>query len=190
MNTQPPTASATLAAPRRASRSERGAAAAVIVLFTIALMSVAGLVIDGGYALGAQRRAMNAAEQAARAGADQLDQGALRDGEVRVDAGKAQAAALSYLAGAGLHGKVTVSGGTVTVTASTDQDTTLLRIVGINSIPITVTASARSIDEDDVPSSAPRGVTVPTASCLDGRESELGRSEVGVEPERTRLCVC
>ena len=64
-----------------------------VVLFTVALLAVAGLVIDGGYALGAKREAMNSAEQAARAGADALDQGSLRDGDTRVDPGRAVAAA-------------------------------------------------------------------------------------------------
>jgi Flp pilus assembly protein TadG len=145
--------------PARLQRTERGAAAAIIVLFTIALMAVAGLVIDGGYALGEQRRAMNAAEQAARAGSDQLDQGALRDGEVRVDPARARAAAREYLAAAGLDGTVAVAGGTVTVTISTSRETTLLKVVGVDSMPITVTASATSIDEDT--SSAPRRRVAP-----------------------------
>ena len=53
---------------------ERGASTVFIVLFTVAMLAVAGLVIDGGYALGAKREAMNSAEQAARAGADALDE--------------------------------------------------------------------------------------------------------------------
>ena len=60
-----------------------------MVLFTVALLAIAGLVIDGGYALGAKREAMNNAEQAARAGADALNQGALRDGQTMVDPGRA-----------------------------------------------------------------------------------------------------
>jgi Flp pilus assembly protein TadG len=179
MNSRRPTLVSVSCGPR-GQRSERGAAAAVVVLFTIALISVAGLVIDGGYALGAQRRAMNAAEQAARAGADQLDQGALRDGHVRVDPARAQAAALDYLHAAGLHGSVTISGDTVTVTVQTEQATTLLQIVGVRSLPITATASARSIDEDDTPGASP-GVSVPAPG--------IGASVVGPERERSRRCV-
>jgi len=132
----------------RRRRDERGASTAIIVLFTIALLSVAGLVIDGGYALGAKREAMNDAEQAARVGADALDRGSLRDGSVRVDPGRAVTAAQAYLHQVGAHGKVTVDGGEVTVMVSAEQDTKILSAVGVSKIPVKATASALSIDED------------------------------------------
>lgn len=132
-------------------RTERGAAAAVVVLFTVALMAVAGLVIDGGYALGAQRRAMNTAEQAARVGADALDEAALRDGNVRVDSAAATAAAHSYLESVGADGSVRVNGDRVTVTVTAEQDTTLLSAVGIGSLRVRASATAISIDEDSRP---------------------------------------
>ena len=132
-------------------RTECGAAAAVVVLFTVALMAVAGLVIDGGYALGAQRRAMNTAEQAARAGADALDEAALRDGEVRVDPASAKAAAQRYLDSVDAHGSVDVNGDRVTVTVTAEQHTTLLSAVGIGSLQINASATATSIDEDSTP---------------------------------------
>ena len=132
-------------------RNERGAAAAVVVLFTIALMAVSGLVIDGGYALGAQRRAMNTAEQAARAGADGLDEAALRNGDVRVEPSAGKAAAEQYLKSVGASGSVVVSGGQVTVTVTAEQDTTLLSAVGVRSLHIRASATATSIDEDSRP---------------------------------------
>ena len=138
-----------LAARRHRVRDERGASTAFIVLFTVALLTVAGLVIDGGYALGAKREAMNDAEQAARAGADALDQGELRDGTVQVDPGKAVTAAQTYLNSIGANGTVNVNGGEVTVTVTTQQDTKILSAVGVNSIPVKATATALSIDQDD-----------------------------------------
>ena len=132
-------------------RNERGAAAAVVVLFTIALMAVSGLVIDGGYALGAQRRAMNTAEQAARAGADGLDEAALRNGDVRVDPAAGKAAAEHYLMSVGAHGDVVVNGDQVTVTVTAEQDATLLSAVGVGSLDVRATATATSIDEDSRP---------------------------------------
>ena len=133
----------------RRQRGERGASALIVVLFAVALLAVAGLVIDGGYALGAKREAMNSAEQAARAGADALNQGALRDGETKVDPGKAVAAAQSYLHSVGAQGTVSVTGGEVSVTVTAHQDTRILTAVGLGSIPVKATATARSIDEDD-----------------------------------------
>lgn len=129
--------------------SEQGSVTPFMVLFTVALLAVAGLVIDGGYALGAKREAMNVAEQAARAGADSLDQGALRDGEVRVLPSQASAAAQTYLSSVGATGTVSVTGGEVTVTVSSRQDTTLLSAVGVSSIPVKATATALSIDADE-----------------------------------------
>ena len=70
--------------PTPRTRDERGVAAAFVVLFTVALLTVAGLVIDGGYALAAKREAMNQAEQAARAGADAISAASLRDGNANV----------------------------------------------------------------------------------------------------------
>lgn len=121
---------------------------AFIVLFTVTLLAVAGLVIDGGYALGAKREAMNEAEQAARAGADALNQGALRDGTIQVDPGKAVTAAQNYLNSIGATGTVHVKGGEVTVTVSTQQKTAILSAVGVDSIPVKASATALSIDQD------------------------------------------
>lgn len=151
-STPPPTTAciATRARQARARpQAERGAATVFVVLFTLALLAVAGLVIDGGYALGAKREAMNTAEQAARAGADALDQGALRDGQTMVNVGQAVDAAQNYLNLLGAHGRVDVDGGEVTVTVTARQDTTLLSAVGVDSIPIEASATAVSIDADD-----------------------------------------
>lgn len=129
--------------------AEQGAVTVFVVLFTVALLAVTGLVIDGGYALGAKRQAMNHAEQAARTGADALDPAALRDGQTVVDGSRAADAAQHYLALVGARGTVDVVGGEVTVTVTSRQDTTLLSAVGVTSIPISASATALSIDADD-----------------------------------------
>jgi Flp pilus assembly protein TadG len=131
------------------SNPEQGAAAAFVVLMAIALLAAAGLVIDGGYALAAKRQAMNQAEQAARAGADVLSQAGLRSGQTLVDSTRAVAAAQGYLSSVGASGTVTIDGGEVTVTVTSQQDTQILTVVGVGSIPVQATASATSIDEDD-----------------------------------------
>lgn len=129
-------------------RDETGAATIFVVLWAVALLAVAGLVIDGGYALAAHRKAMNVAEQAARTGADALSTGALRDGDVRVASARAAGAAQSYLAQVGSSGRVRVNGGEVTVTVTDSSDTTILSAVGIGSLPVKASATALSIDED------------------------------------------
>ena len=128
------------------SRDERGMSTLFVVLFAVAMLSVAGLVIDGGYALGAKREAMNSAEQAARAGADALDQASLRSGETRVDAGRAVGAAQAYLSQVGATGSVSVAGGEVTVVVTAHQKTAILSAVGVSTLPIKATATAESID--------------------------------------------
>ncbi|MGH3975673.1 MAG: pilus assembly protein TadG-related protein [Pseudonocardiaceae bacterium] len=131
------------------NEDERGSMVPFVVVITVALLAVAGLVIDGGYALGAKREAMTSAEQAARVGADALDTGALRSGQTRVDPGRAVAAAEGYLSSVGANGSVQVNGGEVTVTVTKRQKTAILSAVGVGRIPVNATATAVSIDQDD-----------------------------------------
>ena len=119
---------------------EAGVASVVLVLFTVAFLVVAGVVIDSGYAMAARRQAMHHAEQAARVGSDALNRGALRDGVTQVDPGRARNRAQAYLA--------SVTGGEVTVTVTGEQDTKILSAVGIGSIPFEATATGLSINED------------------------------------------
>src|SRR4029453_15130144 len=97
------------------SRDEAGAVTAIVAVFLVALLAVAALVYDGGRAITAKRRAINRAEQAARAGARALDAGALRAGAdtpVRLDERAAAAQAQGYLDGIGATGSVEVTGAT------------------------------------------------------------------------------
>ena len=89
--------------PGRAAR-ERGSAALFVAVFAPAMIFMAGLVIDGGAALEVRQRAADIAEQAARAGAQECDEGLLRAvSECRITS---RAAALSaagpYLEGNGV----------------------------------------------------------------------------------------
>jgi hypothetical protein len=59
---------------------EQGVITAFVVVIGVALMLFAGLVYDGGMALRAKVDAVDEASAAARAGAQQLDLTALRDG--------------------------------------------------------------------------------------------------------------
>ncbi|WP_242903189.1 TadE/TadG family type IV pilus assembly protein [Actinomadura terrae] len=62
-----------------ASGRERGSVAMYVVLFTPVVFMLAGLLVDGGLAIHARQRAADMAEQAARAGANEIDTEALRD---------------------------------------------------------------------------------------------------------------
>src|SRR5215210_8722437 len=87
---------------------ERVSVTLFAMVLALGLLAMAGLVIDGGEKLVAQRRANHLAEQAARAGAQAVDIGAVRIGRPALDAAAAHAAAAGYLAAAGHRGSVTV----------------------------------------------------------------------------------
>lgn len=65
---------------------ERGSFAMFVVLFTPAVVLLAGLLVDGGMAINARQRAADIAGQAARYAANDIDLSELRSsGEVTVD---------------------------------------------------------------------------------------------------------
>ena len=92
---------------------------AFVVIFTLALLAMAGLVFDGGLALSAKVRAIDDAQAAARAGAQAIDIPLYRQsGTITLDSAQAVADAQGFLAAAGEHGTVTVTGETVDVTVT------------------------------------------------------------------------
>ncbi len=69
---------------------QRGSISMFVVIFTIAVLMLAGLVYDGGLAIAARQRAADIAEEAARAGANAVDVDALRSGaSLRLDEAQA-----------------------------------------------------------------------------------------------------
>lgn len=128
----------------RLRKDEDGRVTAFVVIITLAALLFAGLVLDGGLALAAKVRAMGEAQEAARAGAQEIDLAAYRaDGTLRLVPQQASAAAHSYLAAAGHTGTVSVAGNTVNVTVSINQPTQLLGLVSIGSITVTATGQAQ-----------------------------------------------
>ena len=128
--------------------AERGSATIFVVAFSMVLFAGAGLVIDGGRIINERDKATDVAEQAARAGADQLDQGALRNLQVIVlDQAAARARAESFVRTAGYAPTTSTTARSVTVRASATYKTVLLNIVGINSIDVSGTATATQATE-------------------------------------------
>src|SRR5881398_1129703 len=69
-----------------------------VVILTIALIAFAGLVLDAGMALSAKVQALDAAQAAARAGAQQLNLTEYREHNIaQLDPPRAQAAAQGWL---------------------------------------------------------------------------------------------
>lgn len=127
-----------------AADAERGSLTVMTAVLVLALLAVAGLVVDGTGQLRAGQQATAAAQQAARAGAEALDAAGLRaGGPITVDPVAAAATVRGYLAAAGYAGAVTVTGPTtLRVTITVHRPTVLLGLIGIHSYTATGTATA------------------------------------------------
>lgn len=107
-------------------QGERGSMSVFTVLFSVVVFLLAGLMVDGGAAINARLRAADIAEQAARAGADQIDVDHLRaTGRTRLlDEGQVCGRADEVMAAQGGDGvsagscAVEQGGTTVTVTVN------------------------------------------------------------------------
>lgn len=107
--------------------NERGSATILIAALGLALLMATGLAVDGGRKLGALSEARNAADNAARAGAQMIDGDAYRGtGDPIVNPAAATARANDYLSRHGYRGTVAVSGTTVTVTVTMTVPTRFL----------------------------------------------------------------
>ena len=119
-------------------RDEEGMVTAFVVIFTFALLLLAGLVIDGGLTLAARVQAIDEAQAAARAGAQAINIPLFRStGEIVLDPAQANQAAESYLAATGHTGTVQVNGDDVDVTVSITQPMQVLGSGGVGSLTVT-----------------------------------------------------
>ena len=130
----------------RRGRGDAGTVTAFVASFTIALLAIAGRVVDGGYVLAARRAGFDEAEAAARAGAQAVDVDSLRrGGPVTVLPDEARQRALDYLARTGHQGTVDVEGDLVTVHVRFEQPMVLLGLVGVPPATIDATGTARGV---------------------------------------------
>ncbi len=125
-----------------------------VVLLSVALLAVAGLVLDAGIAISTKVQALDVAQSAARAGAQQLDLYAYRTrGITQLDPSRAASTARSWLASAGVTGDASATATTVTVTVRRTSRTQILQIVGVSGLNVSATATATAV----------HGVTGPNA---------------------------
>jgi Flp pilus assembly protein TadG len=135
---------------RAGAGDDRGAATIFVVGLAVMLLVVAGLVVDGGLAINARGTAFDIAEQAARAGARNVDEDTLRETDrVEVDPDEAAADAAEFLDQALAEkdnptSDIDVVGNEVTVTVRYDVDTALLGLVGRQSFSVAAQATARA----------------------------------------------
>jgi hypothetical protein len=127
-------------------REERGTVTAFVTVAGLGLLLMTGLVTDGAGMLAAKREAIDHANAAARAGAQAVDEAALRaTRSVRIDPGPAAAAAQQYLASTGHEGTVSVQGDRVVVTVSVSYRPQILSLVGVGTRVLSATESARLV---------------------------------------------
>ena len=122
-----------------------GSITALVAVVTIALILVAGLVLDGGRVLAARRRAQDLAANAARAGAQAIDEDRLRRGDTVLDPEKSRSAIRRYLSAAAASGTAQVSPDIVSVTVSVPVRMLLLSIAGVVDTTVTSTQRARAV---------------------------------------------
>jgi Flp pilus assembly protein TadG len=123
---------------------ERGSLTLMLAVLFVALLAMAGLVVDGGAKLDEAEYAAAVAQEAARAGAGMVNQArAYSTGSFAIDRVQALDAAQQYLAVAGVHGTVrTVGADSIGVTVTITEPTKILSIIGISTITSTGSATA------------------------------------------------
>lgn len=128
----------------RGGRGERGSVTLFLVLMMPALIvGAAGLAYDGGGIVAAKRRAINDAEQAARAGAQGVAIEEVRTGGGQeLDSARAEAAAQEHLAVIGRSGTVEVDGAAVRVTVTITRP---MAILPLGPVTVTGVAEARTV---------------------------------------------
>lgn len=129
-----------LAGPDR----ERGSLTLMLAAVFTAMLALAGLVIDGGATLDEAQNAAALAQEAARAGAGQVDQNtAHASGAFVVDQPAAVGAARQFLAAAGAHGTVMPDGPAgIRVSVTLTEPTKVLSLIGISTITASGSATA------------------------------------------------
>ncbi|SRR6266536_3228936 len=140
MTTPPPVRPRARYRGKAASGRDGGTVTVIAALAGLALLLMAGLVVDGGGRLRAAGRADRIAGEAARAAVEAAD---TRRATLVLDRHAAVAAAQAYLRTAGVSGVVAIAGPrTVRVTVAVTGDYLILGLVGAGRYAVTGTAEA------------------------------------------------
>ena len=128
----------------RRLHGDEGQVLVMVALMMVGVVSVVGLVADGGLVFAQRRDLQNVADAAAAAGAMQIDEVEYRStGEVILDEQLARDAAAAYLdAEGGLDYVVNVLPDRVEVSVSRQATTGFLRVIGIDGVEVSASASA------------------------------------------------
>jgi Flp pilus assembly protein TadG len=131
---------------RRRPGGDPGQVTPFVVILVVALIALAGLVLDAGLALSAKVQALDAAQAAARTGAQELDLATYRiTGKARLNPVSATNAAQAWLAAGCLDGTASATTTDVTVTVYRTTQTQLLQLIGISTLNVSATATATAV---------------------------------------------
>ena len=123
------------------SNSERGSISGFVVVLSMTFVACAGLAFDGGRMIAARAEATDAAENAARAGAQYVT--SLRSGNPSIDRSSAVVSANRFLKAIGVSGSATADEKSVTVTTNIKVPMVLLGVFGVRDKSISVVRSAQ-----------------------------------------------
>lgn len=128
----------------RRLHGDEGQVLVMVALMMVGVVSVVGLVSDGGLVFAQRRDLQNVADAAAAAGAMQIDEAVYRsNGEVVLDEQLARDAAAFFLDAEGdLDYVVSVLSDRVEVSVSRQATTGFLRVIGIDGVEVSASASA------------------------------------------------
>jgi Flp pilus assembly protein TadG len=122
---------------------ERGSVLITGLLLTLALLMVLGAAVDIGHAFIVRRDLSSLADDAALAGAQQLNQQAIHQGQLALDPQQAQVAALATLTGQpGIQAHADATPADVHVQVTRRFPTILLRLVGLSDLTVSAHADA------------------------------------------------
>jgi Flp pilus assembly protein TadG len=123
------------------SNSERGSISGFVVVLSMTFVACAGLAFDGGRMIAARAEATDAAENAARAGAQYVT--SLRSGNPSIDRSSAVVSANRFLEAIGVSGSATADEKSVTVTTNIKVPMVLLGLFGVRDKSISAVRSAQ-----------------------------------------------
>lgn len=131
----------------RLHNDEQGSISVIVIGCVVFLILVVGLVVDSSGKYQTSQNAQMIASSAARAGTNAVAGQAVIDGSLQLNGSAARTTAQNYITAAGLEGTVSVVGDTITVSVEDTYTTRFLSIIGINSLPVGATSSARIITQ-------------------------------------------
>ena len=125
------------------SNSERGSISGFVVVLSMTFVACAGLAFDGGRMIAARIEATDAAENAARAGAQQVT--SLRSGSPSIDRSSAVISANRFLESIGIAGTATADEKSVTVSTNIKVPMVLLGLFGVRDKSVSAVRSAQPV---------------------------------------------